>query len=152
MGVCEFELETGTEPDWLREGGRGGTFSVSADDKTVILEILFLREPAKEGRFRRPSSFRLGSVMVTSECLFGLGSVLVVRPPSRLVPVDWEMVAVLLVLLIELELFILAKFSFFLTGMTTPSPPSPKRENFGIGSVTDIQFSLGSREIDGGRG
>lgn len=62
------------------------------------------------------------------------------------------MVTELLELLIEVELFIFPKLSFFLTGRTTASPPSPKRENFGIGSVTDIQFSLGSRETEGVRG
>lgn len=55
-------------------------------------------------------------------------------------------------LLIEPALFILAKLSFFLTGMMTDSLLSPKRENLGMGSVTDIQFSPGSREIEGGKG
>lgn len=58
---------------------------------------------------------------------------------------------VLLALLIEPALFIFAKLSLLLTGITTASPPSPNRENLGVGSVTDIQFSLGSRETEGGR-
>ena len=60
--------------------------------------------------------------------------------------------AALAVLLIDPALLTFARLSFFLTGITTASPPSPKRENLGVGSVADIQFSLGSREIEGGRG
>lgn len=86
------------------------------------------------------------------ESLSRLGPARVVVPPSRFAHVDCEVVAVLLVALIELELFILAKLSFFFIGKTTPSPLSPRRENLGIGSVIDIQFSVGSGDIEGGRG
>ena len=72
-------------------------------------------------------------------------------PVSGLVLADREIVAGFLVLLIDPELLTLAKLSFFLTGITIPLPPSPNRENLGIGSVTDIQFSLGSRDMEGGR-
>lgn len=58
----------------------------------------------------------------------------------------------LLELLIELELLILAMVSFFVIGKTTPSPLRPKRENLGTGSDMDTQFTLGSREVEGGRG
>ena len=58
--------------------------------------------------------------------------------------------AVLFMLLMELALFIFARLSFFVIGMTTAS--RPKRENLGTVSVMDIQFSLGSRETEGGRG
>lgn len=130
--------------------GMEGTFSLPADDERTILGILALREFAKEGRFRRPSSpFRLAPGSRSSPELFTkLGSILLVTP----LPAEWESVVALATLLIEPALLIFAKLSFLLTGMTTASPPSPKRENLGIGSVTDIQFSLGSREIEGGRG
>ena len=58
---------------------------------------------------------------------------------------------VLLVLLIELAIFIPSELSL-LTGMTTPSPARPKRENLGVGPLTDIQSSVGSHEIVRGRG
>lgn len=35
------------------------------------------------------------------------------------------------------------------TGIITPSPAKPSLENRGVGSVFDIQFSLGSRETEG---
>jgi len=35
------------------------------------------------------------------------------------------------------------------TGIITPSPAKPSLENLGVGSVFDIQFSLGSREVEG---
>jgi len=37
------------------------------------------------------------------------------------------------------------------TGITTPSPPRPKRENLGVGSVLVTQFVPGSRDVDGRR-
>jgi len=37
------------------------------------------------------------------------------------------------------------------TGITTPSPPRPKRENLGVGSVFVTQFVPGSRDMDGRR-
>jgi len=37
------------------------------------------------------------------------------------------------------------------TGITTPSPPRPNRENLGVGSVLVTQFVPGSRDVDGRR-
>ena len=116
-------------------------FSVSgADDRTL---------EAEEGLFRRPLAFKSASAMMTFGWSFGsIPGVLSARVEvslSRLISVDRKIVAGFLELLMELELF-------FLTGMTTLSPPSPKRENLGTGSVVDIQFSLGSRDVEGGPG
>ena len=61
------------------EGGRGGTFSVPADEGTMILGIFDLRDAGKEILRKRPSfSFRLGLVSVAFESITGLDSVLVV--------------------------------------------------------------------------
>lgn len=145
---CESETGVGMEADWITAEGIGGTFSLTADELALNLGIFNLSEPAKERRLRVRSSFGLASVIVTFCELFesevGLDSDRVAPSLSRL-----EIVAVLL---IEVELFIFAKLSFFFIGNTTPSPPSPNRENLGVGSVTDIQFSVGSREMEGGRG
>jgi len=37
------------------------------------------------------------------------------------------------------------------TGITTPSPPRPNRENLGVGSVLVTQFVPGSRDVDSRR-
>jgi hypothetical protein len=150
LEVREFEVEGRPKFDWSMKEGRGGTFSSLADDGRLIFGVLGLREPAGEDRFRRPSFIGLGSAAVGSGRLPGVNSVRVEVPLSRLVPADREVVAAFL--LIDPELFTLAELSFFLTGITTASPPSPNRENLGTGSVMDIQFSLGSRDIEGGHG
>lgn len=151
--VCEFETGVEVKPNLLMMGRGGGMFSLSADNGTLILGVFALRGLAKEGLRKRPSfPFRLGLSLAIFESLLEsipeLDSDFLVSPLSRLAPADWEIVAVLL---IDPALFF-AKPAFFLTGMTIPSPPSPKRENLGVGSVRDIQFSLGSRETEGGCG
>ena len=142
------ELVTGLEgADLLAAEGMGGMFSPPADDKSLILRILVL---SKKSRFRRPplscgfhskSSSALGSAFGST---LGLYSALVVIQLSRIAPAERESVVVLFVLLIEPSLFF--------TGKTTSPPPSPKRENLGAGSVTGFQSSVGSHEMEEGRG
>jgi len=43
------------------------------------------------------------------------------------------------------------RWDFADTGITTPSPPRPNRENLGVGSVLVTQFVPGSRDVDGRR-
>jgi len=113
-----------------------------ADDESLMLSILVL---CKKSRFRRPplscgfhsKSSSLGSTL-------GLYSALVVIQLSRIAPAERESVVVLFVLLIEPSLFF--------TGKTTSPPPSPKRENLGVGSVAGFQSSVGSHEMEEGRG
>lgn len=88
--VYEFVTEVEVESDLLRMGRGGGAFSLSADDGTLILGILVLREPAEEGRFRRLFfPFRLGPVLTVFESLLEsipeLDSDFLVSPLSRLI-------------------------------------------------------------------
>jgi len=141
----EVLMEVNGRPDLLTVGGRGNANSVPSDDEEM--ETLAMSEPAKElVRCRRPPSSRLGLVSTAFksflESIPGLGWVLLVLPLSRFASAGIET--------FEPALCTLATLSLFLTGMTTPLPPSPKRENLGVGSVMDIQFSVGSREIEGG--
>jgi len=158
MGGNTWEVVTEIKAgSGLMVGGRGGTFSISVDDETLDPGTLALSELTKDRlRMRRPSlSFRLASALAVFESflqsILVLGLVLPIAQLSHLGRGGWEGVVVLLVPLREPALFILVKLPF-LTGMMTPSPPSPKRENLGVESVTDIQFSPGSREVEGGRG
>ena len=53
---------------------------------------------------------------------------------------------------IELALFIHTRSSFFLTSTATPLLLSPKREELGVGSTTDVKFLVRSRAMEGGLG
>ena len=90
--VREVVTRAEKKSDLLMVRGRGGTFSLRADDEMLTLETFVFSGPAKEPRFRRASS-PFGLALVSAalelfESIAGLDSVLLVTPLSRLAPAN----------------------------------------------------------------